>query len=339
MSMADLLRKGLAVILQEQLTTGEIPSYRQTSAGQFEYCRSPFVSTFVYDALGHFDRNSPLLEPQTLELIPANVMGWFNSAVAEIRWRIRAFVQWQEESNGTWRFFGSGSGIDPDADTTACSSAVLLESAGANVKHHWQQHVRALKRFRAEEGLYFSYINREQRGYSWMDEHGKPIIGFDRVVNANILRFLGLVGGEVDQLIAYIRREVLAQDFQTGSPDYPNPLCFFYMVARAWKQAHLPGLEQIAASLTGHLLSLQKEAGDFGGPLSTAMALSTLLDLGYTGSALERARLSIIRAARPTDGWGYESFFINGFGSISLTTAISMMALARSWEVGEECNN
>jgi hypothetical protein len=339
MDLADLLRRGLAVVLQEQLTTGEIPSYRPAARGQLEYCRSPFISTFVHDALGHFDRQSPLMGAQMLELIPMNSRGWFNSAVIEIRRRIRAFIQWQEESEGTWRFFGRGSGIDPDSDTTACSSAVLLESPAFNTKKRWQHHVRALKRFRSEQGIYFSYINRERYGYSWMDEAGNPILGFDRVVNTNILRYLALVGAEVDQLIAYTKREVAAQDFHTGSPDYPNPLCFFYMVARAWREAHLPGLEQIAASLIEPILNLQKEAGDFGGPLSTALALSALLDLGYTGSAVERARLSIIRGARPSGGWGYEGFFINGFGSVSLTTAMSMMVLARSSEVGEECNS
>lgn len=322
------LVRGLAAIRQHQLRTGEIPTYQRDVAGNFEYRRSPFLSTFVHDALGDFDPASPWLRAQNLELIPADYRSWFVRSVARVRQRIRAFIAWQRESNGVWRFFGRGSGMDPDSDDTSCAATVLLESVSARSDRWLQQQVHALRGFRSAKGIYYTWIGCNQRPYNGLDEHDRPI-GFDRIVNANVLRYLALVGEDVGDLVAYLLSEVAAADFRTGSPYYPHPLCFFYMLARTWRQAQLPGMAEFSSSLIAQILSLQQKDGDFGGPLNTALALSALLDLAYTGPALRKATTSLLLKARPDRGWAFQDFFIHGFGSPAWTTALSMSVLAR----------
>ena len=193
----------------------------------------------------------------------------------------------------------------------------------------WQRHVDALHRFRAGEGLYFSYVHHDRTGYSWMDERGRPIIGFDRVVNANVLRYLGLVGVDAPAVRAHLIAESAAADFAVGSHDYPNPLTFLFMLARAWRQARQPDRPDLSRLLVPRVLALQREDGSFGGPLSTAMAMSALLDFDAGGPALARARAALLAQADPWGGWRYEDFVVHGFGSPGWTSAAAAMVLAR----------
>jgi hypothetical protein len=139
--LAEILVRGAAQILTAQLPTGEIPTYRLSPEGNLQYCRSPFISTFVYDALGYFDPFSPRGDIQTREMIPDPLRSWFGAAVGNIRRGIRRFVAWQQEPGAVWRFFGSGSGIDPDSDTTACAATLLLESPPYNLRDDWRKHL------------------------------------------------------------------------------------------------------------------------------------------------------------------------------------------------------
>jgi hypothetical protein len=323
--------QGTAVIGYEQLATGEIPCFRRTAGGGLDYCQNIFVSTFVHDVLGCFDPRSPLVYPQALDMIPAPSKRWFFSMVSGIRRRIRAFIAWQERMDGTWRFFGHGSGIDPDSCTTACAAAVLLERPviGPTGKG-CQRYLDALKRFRSSEGIYFTFINKDNLGYGWMDKAGYPVVGYDLIVNTLILRYLAMVGGDIDTLTEYVGNGVNSKDFKKKSRIFLNPLCFYYILARTWSQVQLPGLKNLASIITPQILGLQNEAGDFGGPLSTAMALSALLDFEYTeDEAFEEARLSLLRMRQSWGGWEYEDFIINGYGASAWSTALSLMVLAR----------
>ncbi len=328
-ALGMILLEGVRSIDRQQLPTGEIPSYRRAHRGQLEYRRSPFVTTFVYDALGYFDPRCLWFEPRTLHSISPEWRGWFVRSVVQVRRRIRRFVAWQEEAAGRWRFFGRGSGLDPDVDVTSCAAAIMLEVAGPGSEERRDRYISSVFSYRGEGGRFYSYVNRDLRGYSWMDEQGRPIVGFDRVVNANVLRFFGLAGVEADELMTYLLDEARSGDFRIGSPDYPNPITFFYMLARAWSQAYLPDIEGLAAHLVGPLLEMQAEDGSFGGPLSTGMALSALLDLGYTGEELGRARRALLLRMLAPGHWGYEDFFINGFGSPPWTSALALSCLGR----------
>ncbi len=327
-AIGDELLRGLHIIRREQLYTGEMPTYLRTGTSSLEYRFSPLISTFVHDALGDFDPQSPLFQVQTLDLVPARHRPWFVRTVARIRRRIRAFVAWQEEANGLWRFFGQGSGLAPDAGTTACAAKTLLEGARVGSRDRPARHVHALKRFRSPQGPYFTWMDDGRGGYSWTDAQGRPVVGFDRVVNVQVYRFLVLAGEDVSDLAAYLWHEAASGDAQGGSPYYANPLSFFYILARTWRQVQLPGRAELAHLLVPRIAGLQSETGGFGGPLSTALALSALLDLEYRGPVLERARRALLDSALPWGGWQYENF-VGGHGSPTWTTTLAMLSLAR----------
>ena len=77
------------------------------------------------------------------------------------------------------------------------------------------------------------------------------------------------------------------------------------------------------------LLRAQSESGDFGGPLSTALGSTALLDLGDTGPHRRGARLAVLRSLHPRAGRPAADLLVRGIESPAVTTALSMAWLAR----------
>jgi hypothetical protein len=324
---------GLAAVQVDQMATGEIASYQRNSRHELEYRRSPFISAFVYDTLSIFDPWSAWLQPSALDIIPVRYKRWFMLETAKIRHRIREFIHWQEESGGFWRLLGRGSGINPDLATTACAAAVFLEKRGHSSWLNWQRHYHALLRFLSVEGLFYSFMDPRGNGYGWLDQAGLPVSGFDRVINTEALRYLTLCGmGSqvvIERIIDFIRSEIIDGDLERGTQLFPNPFYFFYAVTRAWRQAHLPGMEELSSILIPRILGMQKDPGDFGSPLNTALAAAALLDLNYEGGELACAWSTLLRGAESAKDWQEGSTWIFGFESLAGTVALSMAVLAR----------
>jgi hypothetical protein len=324
----------LRLVQRFQRPDGEILSYRQDARGNHVYCRTPLPSTFVHDALGCFDPTSAGWSQEFLGIIPARARAGFVRTIVNVRRQIRAFLIWQQEPAGWWRFFGRGSGIDPDVNTTACASFALLESYGARSVARWERQAAVVSSFRSPTGPFHTFQRPSDDGYGWLDDAGRPVAGFDPVVNTAVLDCLCAMNGPQDPavrwLIDHLMGEVLAGD-PRGTPLYPNPLVFLYAVSRAWARHGLPGRESLAEAVLPALLRTQAEAGDFGGPLSTALGASALLDLRYTGERRTLARRAVLRGLHPNGGWPHEDFIVQGFGSRALTTAVSMAFLARDF--------
>jgi hypothetical protein len=259
--------------------------------------------------------------------------GRFVWGAARLRRRIRGYLVWQAESDGTWRFFGRGSGLPSDAITTSRAAVALLETPGRAAIARRSRHAEAIDVFRSAEGLYHTFVLPGRGGYGWWDGAGQPVAGFEPVVNAEVLRFLVVTGarsiGEVAPLVRYLRDEVVAAASRPPAGLFSNPLCFFHSVARTWSQAGLPDAGGLAADLAPRVISMQDESGGFGGPLSNALGVSTLLDIGYEGDELERGLVAVARGRLRWGGWGHEDFLAGGFGSPAWTTALSIAALAR----------
>ncbi len=311
-ALGALVMRGLTSLRREQLPTGEIPAYRLTSRGALDYWRTPLLSTFVHDSLGYFDPRCPWAETEVLALLPPAFTRPFVRLVDEVRRSIRAFTAWQEEQDGGWRLLGRGSGLEQDLDTTACAAAVLLESPRAQKAASAAPHVAALARLRRMAS-------------------GTP----NAVVDANCLRYLALAGGD-DAGLEDAMREAVASDSTASGTTYDvHPLCFYFVVARTWRQAGLGGRADIAAQIVPRVLHLQDEEGEFGAPLGTALALSTLLDLGgdEASAAIRRGASTLAGAITRPGGsrWGFEDYLMHGFGSPSWATALSIAVLARAY--------
>jgi hypothetical protein len=318
--LSSLLMRSVARLEREQLRTGEIPTYFAAGVG-LQYRRSPLLSTFVHEALACFDPSSPWSEPELLELLAPSALPAFRRSVGELRRRIRAFLAWEEHCDGTWRFFGRASGVPADADLTARAATVLLETPLRTPKRRWQRHVDALARLRAPDGLFLGPLPPSREA---------PPRGFDLVGNTHALRFLALVGEDVDGLVDVLKRELAHSAPGESSGRYPGVLGFFYALSRAWSQGHLPFMEILSDRLLPRLLGLEIDDGDFGGPLSTALALAALLDLKSPASHVQRVRRALLRRLLPQGVWAYQAFVYGAGGSPSWTTALALSAVARA---------
>lgn len=345
LDLSSVLLRGIGAVRRSQLPTGEVPGFFRPDDGDLRYRLCPLPSTLVHDALGVFDPTAPAYDrPAAARLAPGG-RTWLLAAATVVRRRIRDFLAWQQDSDGRWRFFGRASGIEPDAATTACAAAALLEHRApapalapglrrSNRPEPWRRSLDALLRHRAPCGRFFTYRDRHGSGsgYGSLGPRGERRGGFDRVVNAHVLRFLVTVGGPIEPLIEYLRFELTHGDLRAGSPDHPEPLVFVQAVTRAWHRGGLGGRDAIAAAavpaVVARLGERPRDTRDGGDPLATALGLHALLDLGVADRYARRLGRAL-RAGFGPAGWSYRSWVRIGAGSASLTTALAVSALGR----------
>lgn len=310
-----LLWRAHTFLSGEQLAHGEIPNFRQVANGSWEYCFSPLVSAYVHDALGCFDPLSLWFDSTTLDQVDAHLRPILSRTVTKIRSRIRRFLAWQESAWGAWGFFGLGSGLPPDIDTTACAAAALFDAPLAKRKRDIERPARMLRQFRQRSGWLESVGSRSSRQEEVEAETRS-------VGTANAFRYLALAGLETDGLGAVLREEVGHGD---GSR---HRMAFLFALVRAFRAANLD-LGTIAAATTSEVIEGYLPGARFAGPLTTALAMHVLLDLNYEGEALLRGRDALAALLGPMTGRRMESLADPNCGSTALTTALTMSALAR----------
>lgn len=269
-----------------------------------------FLTPFVHDAL------ETVVVAERLEAV-------VREQAEEVRRRCTAFLKAHEDPEHTWRFFGHGFAIDPDVDTTACCAVAVAAEGDASA------YLRAVEAFRGPEGLFASYVDARGHRYSWILPGGAVREGYDRVVNANVARLLGIAGLEPRRLWQYLELELRQANFTEGSPDYPNGLSFAYMASRAaWASGRRLSAFS-ALRVASFLDACCRELDAAQSPLSAVLAI--LCDL-YLGRRLDSAvsLLRRLREAQASDGgWAAEPFCVGGFRSRALTTALALEAILR----------
>jgi hypothetical protein len=313
----ETLLHGIKSIAAEQLPHGEIPNYRRLSNGGWEYCFSPLVSAYIYNALGCFDPSSGSFDLQALESAGPTHMYTLGRMAMEIRRRIYRFLCWQQCMDGTWRFFGQGSGLPADLDTSCCASSIFLDRRSFDLSCGFGRTLAALSAFPFHDG---SFDSPESRGASFAGCRD-----LRRVANANMVRCFGLAGLDHGMLA-----EGILRDFLGTKSEGRARLAWLYALGRAYRQGLVAVLGEIAEPISREMLQSGTAANEFGGPLSTALAFSALLDFGTpeTVRQMDTDRLAhnILAAHRSR----LETFCEERCGSAALTTAISISALARA---------
>lgn len=312
----NVLLSAVDFVASEQLVSGEIPARADHPAGQPEkpgpvMVSNIFITTFVVDSLRSVMQ---LMDGTLLQIEPK---------VNDIVSRGLDFLRREEEPDHVWRFLGRSSNIDPDCDCTSCAAACLrLEITSS-------QYVRSLERFRDHTGRYSSYRDGRGYRYSWIERNGATVQGYDRVVNANVARYLGLVGAETPSLWDWLQQELVHGDMRTGSRDYPNIVTFLYMMARAAEDGGYPFRPEALARLRAEIrrqlhLNLRQQR-----PLSLALAMSAGSLAGLETAPLRHSLSYLISIGAPSGSWAEEDFFVGGYRSQGLTTAIAAEAIAR----------
>jgi hypothetical protein len=322
------LVRATTALLHAQLVTGEIPTYRRIGALGLLYTPSPYMSAIVLDALTPFDPVSPAFHSSTLAALSTAERRTVERAVTLLRARTCSFLAWQEEVDGTWCFYGRGSGLGADAATTACAALALASARRRGGERRWQKHVRALAMFKTTRGPYATFLPRRSQRAAGEDaavsRHSTTI---DRMVNAYVMRALATAGVADESLAGFLLDEVEHGDRERGSPEVPDPVCFAHAAARAWAAAPRADADRVSAALVPWLLSRQRPDGGFGGALSTACATTALIDLGYLGDGLDRAAQFLLATISAGGEWAYEPHLVGGHGSASFTTALALSAL------------
>ncbi len=312
---SDALTRALSYLAGEQLPSGEFPNYRKLRNNSWEYCFSPLVTAYVHDALACFDALSPWLNVQALEQIGPALRPEFSRNITHIRKRIRRFLAWQESPEGTWRFFGSGSGLPPDLDATACAAAALLENRSGGGVRNYALPAQALQKACRETAQ-----SRETA-----PEIDELLLSTGR---SNALRYFALTGFDTGDLAAELRA-------QTARPSDGNRVLFLFTLVRAHLQGSLDGLESIREHVIAETLDRYDPALGGRGPLTGAFATHIFLDLGHEDGLFGRRTEALLDGLAPLYASRFEALGDSNCGSAALTTAMIMSAVAKAGGICE----
>ena len=311
-STPHLLRQGLRIIADEQLSNGEIPNYQCMPDESWQYCFSPLISTYMYDELSCFDPLSGRFEPYAVERSEKVRRSLFLRAVARIRQKIRRFLAWQESSTGCWRFFGQGSGLPPDLDLTACAATVLIDPNNSPLSPATERRILDLERFRTPDGIFRSVGSRDEG-------HPSPVLFW--IANCNALRYLALAGGETEVL-----ESAILDALTSGVAAMDGALPLHYAAARAWRHGMLGSRSTLASCLLPLAL---EQSHSSKGPLSAALTVLVLTDLGAPEPEIDSAVLRLLAWWDSPLNRKFETFCTSLCGSPALTAAFTMAAVAR----------
>jgi hypothetical protein len=289
----------LGYLERQQLQGGDIACFRTAKDTFCSPCT--LLSTLMHDALGYFDPRDHRHEPGLPELFSAGEQRWLTQCVSVMRSRMRNFVAWQEERDGTWQLYGRESSFGTDVNTTACAAVAVRNARNrtADIRH-----VRSVERF----------LNRD----------------LNLLEKANVLRFLTLAGRNVLSHVQRFRDEILASTNESQTPMAPLLLLAeTHAIARAWRQAGLPYLSQVAEHLVRRILGCRNELGRFEGYLAGALAASALSDLGYDAAELRERAIDLMAMLQNPAGWRTEPYAGLPIGSPAAGMGIAVAALAR----------
>lgn len=162
---------------------------------------------------------------------------------------------------------------------------------------------------------------------TWLAPKDAPSIwhDVDLAINANVAAFLKLVADPLPNLTKLMGQAIKSRTFH--SPYYPSAYPVIYYIARAYDGP-------LAAELAHYIINRRRH-GWWGSPLSTALAVTSLVRLGRA-DACDEALERLIDTQQPDGSWPAEAFCIDPAinnkthysGAPALTTAFAVEALS-----------
>ena len=240
--------------------------------------------------------------------------------------RSRAYIVETMEHPGLWRYYRH---LPPDLDSTALCSLVIDA-------HPWialGRNVSSILANRDQDGLF----------QTWILASGEPDvvppfrIEADPVVNANVLAYLGH-HAETSKAQAWLAAMIAEDKLEGASKWYPDKVAAYYATSRAVARiGH--ALEHLRPVLLDRVLALGDGDGGFGNVLQTALAVSTLHNIGRLAAIDVKRQAAGIVDAQHEDGswpellafgdqslkWGVVGQF--GHGAEAVTSALCIEAL------------
>jgi hypothetical protein len=308
-SLTQSISEAVDILCQNQFPSGGFPNYMSSDREMEKDCRFDhcvFSSTVIGYCLT-FSKDEKAI--QTLQ-------------------KIREFLTREMIYPGIWCYWSTDSSlrIIPDMDDTCCASFLLRKSHPYLLRG---ESITLLLRNRSEGGLFYTWLNPSPDF-----EEQKDI---DSVVNANVVLYLG-EREETRKTISFLNRIVL-EDREEGTYwYYLDNLALYYMMSRAYFNG-VRSLHQSADSIVGKVTSMQYQNGSFGDELSTALAMSTLMNYDFNDSAILSKGIEFLLDTQGETGlWKKRAFYAGPrhpcphsvwYGAEALTTALCLEALLR----------
>ncbi len=171
-----------------------------------------------------------------------------------------------------------------------------------------------------EGGPYQTWLVGENAGKEWRD--------IDLAVNSNVAYFLFLQEIELPNLGSLIETAIKKEKY--FSPYYASPFSVIYFISRFYQGKNKD-------KIIGYLWKEKNENHSWGNSLDSALAISALLNLGFSAKKLEKSINNLIAEKGEAENWKAYSLVvekINGktktySGSNELTTAFCLEAIGK----------
>ena len=338
-SLALAQDRGLAWLRDHQYPNGEFCAYSSGDDPMLGWCR-PDSTVFPTALIGSC-------------LLPLRG----NALADELLRSTALFLRAQMARGGTWNHFTLGHPLRAlcpmDADDTACVSALL---AALGTGFPADQNTKLLLDNRRTDGLFYTWFafhlrlqvrtgtdhlalrlralrNPLATLLFWNKMECGPD-DVDAVVNANLLYYLGL--NEHTRPVVNYLLDIIAKGGE-GDCDkwYRHPLSVYYFIARNCPGGAL-SRDELAPVLLKRIVAKAAPGGRIGeSALHTALAATTLLNLGVRNPLLDGAVAYLLASQQANGSWPRWRLYyggpslVNGYGSEELTTAFCLEALAR----------
>lgn len=291
--LRSLINNGVKFIYEKQLEWGEIVNYSvsHTSKNELIYRSTVFPTVFILLTLNQIQGSNEL---------------------TEINKRGLEFILMNKEHN-YWRYFGKGTELPPDFDTTSCCYRLLHKN-----KIEFDYNIIE---------LFLSHRNIGSKLFhTWIENPPSDYNDIDSIVNSNVHLLFTELGKSplIPEISNFLISESLNLQTQLSQLWYFSSQLFCYNLSKIYSEESNKIFERSKESITKYLLYKQDYSGGWDNSLETAFALTALLNFGYCGDEIVKGINYLLEQRDTYDGpWQKEFFYpVGGNGSEELTTAV-----------------
>jgi len=242
-----------------------------------------------------------------------------------VKRKLASWLKNQKSPHGSYNYWAKNAPqrtetpYPDDLDDTFCALSALWLNDSSDIDGSLL--AQAVKLLIATEdqpgGPYRTWLVPKTVDKVWLD--------IDLAVNANVAYFLSLAAEPLPNLTHMMEQAIANKSFH--SPYYPDEYPVIYFIARSYR-------ENKQHDLAAYILSLRNQAGHWGTPLHTALAISSLVRLG--AKVKFDSSMAYLFSTQSEDGsWPAEAFCIDPAidgqtyycGAPALTTAFVLEAL------------
>lgn len=310
------IRKGIRFLLEQQLPSGEFPTYvdEDPSFSNPQPTTNVFNTAVILHALLPF-KNIPRIKEATQRAI---------------KWLID-----QQDDPVYWNFFGKSirdlpptEQVPPDVDSNSYILSALKDW-DVQLSH---SKLNDLMKNRNEQGLFITWIPGTN---IWWDPAVEPYTSteeIDPVVNANAAYLCYQQGIEIPKIEKYLTKKIVTGEFDRPSNYYLSAASFLYAISKS-----IPFNPQFTQGEVGEacrkkVISLIEESSTTT-PLETALTVSAALNgfLQYPNSHIDAAIAQLETIQEKDGSWDAYPFYrgyLSYYGSRELTTALIVEAIA-----------